>query len=82
MVHRLLKLFLALAWIYIRDTHRITHTQRVGIFFPFSHITTHAGNIARDMVGTSTQLLLASIQLGEEPTIQVLYGIILRIGNT
>ncbi len=80
--HSLLKLFLCFLWVYIRNSHGITHTKGIGILLPLGYIATHAGYIARDMVGTRAELLLASIKLLEKPVVDILYGIILWGGDT
>ena len=47
-----------------------------------SNITTHAGDITRNVVGTCAKLLLASVKFVKEPAVEFLYGIILRGGDT
>ena len=80
--HSLLKLFLCLLWINIGNAHGIAHTECIGILLPLSYITTHAGDITRNVVGTCAKLLLASVKFIEEPAVESLYGIILRGGDT
>ena len=80
--HSLLKLLLCLLWICIRNAHGIAHTECIGILLPLSYITTHAGDIARNAVGTCAKLLLASVKFLKEPAVEFLYGIILRGGDT
>ena len=80
--YSLLKLLLCLLWINIGNAHGIAHTECIGILLPLSYITTHAGDITRNAVGTCAKLLLASVKFLEEPAVEFLYGIILRGGDT
>ena len=75
--HCLLKLILCFLWVYVGYTHGVTHTQRIGIFLPLCHVATHAGNVARNVVGACTQERFASCQLFKEPVVQFFYSVIL-----
>ena len=80
--HGLLKLILCLLWICIGNAHCVAHTECIGILLPLSYITTHAGDITRNVVGTCAKLLLAIVKFLEEPAVKLFLRIILRVGDT